>query len=389
MTTRIRILTTVLVAGLSTHVAAVTIMPSPPQLENKSYLLMDYESGQILASANPDERIPPASLTKMMTSLIVEQRLMAGQLKEDEQIRVSEHAWCRGVSTESCMYLPLDSTASALDMLRGIIIQSGNDASKAVAEHIAGNEGAFADLMNAEAKRLGMNNSHFLNATGLPMDNHYSSAHDLAILARTIIRDSAKYYPIYSEKEFTFNNIKQANRNALLFSDPSVDGLKTGFTDAAGYCMTTSSKRGAMRLVSVIMGAPSTKARADQSRELLNWGFSNFETVTLRPAAQPLATTPIWFGKTDTLSIGLAESLVVTLPRGQAEKVQTQFNVQPNLEAPIQQGQVIGKLIVSLDGKPFAERPLVALQPVEQASFFSRLLDRIKMFFAKLMNKSA
>ncbi|MFZ3194560.1 MAG: D-alanyl-D-alanine carboxypeptidase family protein [Moraxellaceae bacterium] len=376
-------------AGLSTHVAAVTIMPSPPQLSNKSYMLMDYESGQILAASNADQRIPPASLTKMMTSLIVEQKLMAGELKEEDQVRVSEHAWCRGSSKESCMYVPLNGSASMLDMLRGIIIQSGNDASKAVAEHIAGNEGAFADLMNAEAKRLGMNNSNFLNATGLPMENHYSSAHDMAILARTIIRDSAKYYPIYSEKEFTYNNIKQGNRNALLFSDPSVDGLKTGFTEEAGYCLTTSSKRGAMRLISVIMGAPSTQARAEQSRELLSWGFSNFETVTLRPAAQPLATTPIWFGQTKTVSIGLAESLVITLPRGQAEKVQTQFSVQPNLEAPIQQGQVIGKLITSLDGRPLAERPLVALQAVEQASFFSRLLDRIKMFFAKLMNQSA
>lgn len=389
MTTRLRILTTLMAAGLSTHVAAVTIMPSPPQLSNKSYMLMDYESGQILAASNADQRIPPASLTKMMTSLIVEQKLMAGELKEEDQVRVSEHAWCRGSSKESCMYVPLNGSASMLDMLRGIIIQSGNDASKAVAEHIAGNEGAFADLMNAEAKRLGMNNSNFLNATGLPMENHYSSAHDMAILARTIIRDSAKYYPIYSEKEFTYNNIKQGNRNALLFSDPSVDGLKTGFTEEAGYCLTTSSKRGAMRLISVIMGAPSTQARAEQSRELLSWGFSNFETVTLRPAAQPLATTPIWFGQTKTVSIGLAESLVITLPRGQAEKVQTQFSVQPNLEAPIQQGQVIGKLITSLDGRPLAERPLVALQAVEQASFFSRLLDRIKMFFAKLMNQSA
>jgi len=389
MTTRLRILTTLMVAGLSTHVAAVTIMPSPPQLDNKSYLLMDYESGQVLASSNPDERIPPASLTKMMTSLIVEQKLMAGELQEDEPVRVSEHAWCRGSSKESCMYIPLNGTASMLDMLRGIIIQSGNDASKAVAEHIAGNEGAFADMMNTEAKRLGMNNTNFLNSTGLPMENHYSSARDMAILARTIIRDSAKYYPIYSEKEFTFNNIKQGNRNALLFSDPSVDGLKTGYTEAAGYCMTTSSKRGAMRLISVIMGAPSVNARAQQSRELLNWGFSHFETVTLRPAAQPLATTPIWFGQSKTVSIGLAEGLVVTLPRGQAEKVQTQFSVQPNLEAPIQQGQVIGRLIASLDGQPVAERPLVALQAIEQASLFSRLLDRIKMFFAKLINQSA
>ncbi|MEC7119043.1 MAG: D-alanyl-D-alanine carboxypeptidase family protein [Pseudomonadota bacterium] len=389
MTTRLRILTTVLVAGLSTHVSAVTIMPSPPQLDNKAYILVDYESGQVLAASNPDERLPPASLTKMMTSLIVEQKLMAGQLKEDEPIRMSESAWCRGSSSESCMYVPLNGTATALEMLRGIIVQSGNDASKAIAEHLAGNEGGFADMMNAEAKRLGMTNTNFLNATGLHMENHYSSARDMATLARTIIRDSADYYPIYSEKEFTFNNIRQGNRNALLYTDPSVDGLKTGYTSAAGYCLTTSSKRGSMRLISVIMGAPSVQGRAEQSRELLNWGFSNFETVNVRPAGQALATTPLWFGQDKTVTVGLSEHLTVTLPRGKAESIQTQFSVQPNLKAPIQQGQVVGKLIATLDGQAIAERPLVALQAVEQAGFFSRLLDRIQMLIAKLLNKSA
>lgn len=371
--------------GLTSVAEAVTIMPSPPTLNNKAYVLMDYESGQVLAAANPDQQLPPASLTKMMTSFIIEQRLMAGQLKEDEPVRMNESAWCRGSSSESCMYVPLNGTATALEMLRGIIIQSGNDASKAMAEHIAGNEGAFAELMNAEAKRLGMRNTHFMNATGLPMEGHFSSAMDMGLLARAIIKDSSKYYPIYSEKEFTFNNIKQGNRNALLYTDPSVDGLKTGHTEAAGYCLVSSSKRGPMRLISVIMGTSSMNDRAKQSRELLNWGFGNFETANIRPAGQSLATTPIWFGQADNISVGLANHLVVTLPRGQADKIQTQISIQPDLKAPIQKGQVVGKLLATLEGKTISEQPLVALQAVEEAGFFARLLDHIKIFFAKLL----
>ena len=374
-----------LLIGATGAAQAVTIMPSPPTLNNKAYVLMDYESGQVLAASNPDQQLPPASLTKMMTSFIIEQKLMAGQLKEDEAVRMNESAWCRGSSTESCMYVPLNGSATVLEMLRGIIIQSGNDASKAMAEHIAGNEGAFAELMNAEAKRIGMTNTHFMNATGLPMEGHYSSAMDMAKLARAIIKDSSKYYPIYSEKEFTFNNIKQGNRNALLYTDPSVDGLKTGHTEAAGFCLVSSSKRGPMRLISVIMGTSSMNDRAKQSRELLNWGFGNFETANIRPAGQSLATTPVWFGQTDTVSVGLANHLVVTLPRGQADKIQTQMSIQPDLKAPIQQGQVVGKLLASLDGKTISEQPLVALKAVEEAGFFSRLLDHLKIFFAKFL----
>ncbi len=374
-----------LLVGMTGSATAVTIMPSPPALDNKAYVLMDYESGQVLAASNPDQQVPPASLTKMMTSFIIEQRLMSGQLKEDEPVRMNESAWCRGSSSESCMYVPLNGTATALEMLRGIIIQSGNDASKAMAEHIAGNEGAFAELMNAEAKRLGMTNTHFMNATGLPMEGHHSSALDMAKLAQAIVKDSSKYYPIYSEKEFTFNNIKQGNRNALLYTDPSVDGLKTGHTEAAGYCLVSSSKRGAMRLISVIMGTNSMDDRAKQSRELLNWGFGNFETANIRPAGQSLATTPVWFGQTDSVSIGLANHLVVTLPRGQADKIQTKISIQPDLKAPMQKGQVIGKLQASLDGKPISEQPLVALKAVEESGFFARLLDHIKIFFGKFL----
>ena len=363
---------------------AATVLPSPPELNNKSYVLMDYETGQILAAKNENEKLAPASMTKMMTSYIIEQKLLKGELTDNEQVRMNESAWCRGTSAESCMYVPLNGTATVLEMLRGIIIQSGNDASKAMAEHIAGNEGTFAHMMNQEAKRVGMVNTHFINSTGMPAEGHYSTAKDMAVLAQHIIKDSSKYYPIYSEKEFTFNGIKQGNRNALLYTDPSVDGLKTGHTDEAGYCLTTSSKRGPMRLISVIFGTPSMNERASQTRTLLAWGFANFETANVQPANQVLAKAKVWFGKEDNVQIGLAENFNVTMPKGQADKIKTQLVVQPKLNAPLAKGQVVGKLVASLDGKVIAEKPLVALKPVEEASFFARLIDHIKMFFSNL-----
>ncbi len=363
---------------------AATVLSAPPELNNKSYVLMDYETGQILAAKNENEKLAPASMTKMMTSYIIEQKLLKGELTEDEQVRMNESAWCRGTSAESCMYVPLNGTATVLEMLRGIIIQSGNDASKAMAEHIAGNEGTFAHMMNQEAKRVGMVNTHFINSTGMPAEGHYSTAKDMAVLAQHIIKDSSKYYPIYSEKEFTFNGIKQGNRNALLYTDPSVDGLKTGHTEEAGYCLTTSSKRGPMRLISVIFGTPSMNERASQTRTLLAWGFANFETANVQPANQVLAKAKVWFGKEDDVQIGLAENFNVTMPKGQADKIKTQLVVQPKLNAPLAKGQVVGKLVASLDGKVIAEKPLVALKPVEEAGFFARMIDHIKMFFSNL-----
>ncbi len=363
---------------------AATVLTTPPELNNKSYVLMDYETGQILASKSENEKLAPASMTKMMTSYIIEQKLLKGELTEDEKVRMNESAWCKGSSTESCMYVPLNGTATVLEMLRGIIIQSGNDASKAMAEHISGNEGSFAYAMNQEAKRIGMVNTNFINATGMPADGHYSTAKDMALLAKHIIHDSSKYYPIYSQKEFTFNGIKQGNRNALLYTDPSVDGLKTGHTDEAGYCLTTSSKRGPMRLISVIFGAPSMNERASQTRSLLAWGYSNFETVSVQPANQVLAKAKVYFGKDNDVQIGLAENFNVTMPKGQANNIKTQVTVQPNLNAPLKQGQVVGKLTATLDGKVIAEKPLVALKAVEEAGFFSRMIDHIKMFFSNL-----
>ena len=363
---------------------AATVLSTPPELNNKSYVLMDYETGQILASKNENEKLAPASMTKMMTSFIIEQKLLNGQLTENEKVRMNESAWCRGSSTESCMYVPLNGTATVLEMLRGIIVQSGNDASKAMAEHISGNEGTFAHEMNKEAKRIGMTNTSFVNSTGMPAEGHFSTAKDMATLAQHIIHDSSKYYPIYSEKEFSFNGIKQGNRNALLYTDPSVDGLKTGHTEEAGYCLTTSSKRGPMRLISVIFGAPSMQERASQTREILAWGYANFETVNVQPANQEIAKSKVWFGTENEASIGLAEKFNVTMPKGQANAIKTQISVQPNLNAPLQKGQIVGKLTATLDGKVIAEKPLVALQAVEEAGFFSRMIDHIKMFFSNL-----
>lgn len=352
-----------------------------PTLAAKAWLLMDYDSGEVLASANPDEPLPPASLTKMMTSYLVEQALRTGKLKKDDLVTVSQTAWCRGSSSESCMYLPLNGQATVIDILRGIIVQSGNDASKAIAEHMAGSEEGFAKLMNAEAKRLGMTRTNFVNATGLPHPDHKASARDLAILARAIIRDSAEYYPIYAEREFTYNKIKQGNRNALLYTDPTVDGLKTGHTAEAGYCLVTSSKRNDMRLISVILNTASPQARADQSRTLLGWGFANFEKATPLQPNTAVGTAPVKFGKAETVAAGLGTPWTITVPKGQ--QVQTAVQLQPNLEAPVAKGAVVGKVVASSNGKPVAEAPLVAQAEVERAGFFLRAWQSVTGLFGK------
>ncbi|MFZ4288593.1 D-alanyl-D-alanine carboxypeptidase family protein [Variovorax sp. HJSM1_2] len=346
-----------------------------PAIPAKAWLVMDADSGEVLAWANPDEALPPASLTKMMTSFLVEQALRSGKLKKDELVSVSENAWCRGSSTESCMYLPLNGQATVIDLLRGIVIQSGNDASKAIAEHMAGSEAGFAKLMNAEAKRLGMTNTNFVNPTGLPDPAHKASARDLAILARAIIRDSADYYSIYAEREFKYNGIKQGNRNALLYTDPTVDGLKTGHTEEAGYCLVTSSKRNDMRLITVILNTNSAKARADESRKLLSWGFSQFEKATPFQPNTLVTNAKISYGKADTVAAGLGAPWTLTVPRGQ--KVQTSVQLKADLEAPIAKGAVIGKVIAESNGKPIGETPLIAQADVERAGFMQRLWQRL------------
>lgn len=358
--------------------------PAPPVLENKAYILVDFDSGRVLAESNAHQRLAPASMTKMMTSYLVEQALNSGRIKEGDMVSVSEYAWCRGTSAESCMYLPLNSQASVIDMLRGVIIQSGNDASKALAEHLAGNEPAFAEMMNQEAARLGMKDSHFKNATGMPDPEHLTTAYDLAILARSIIRDSSKYYPIYAEKEFTFNRIKQGNRNALLYTDPSVDGLKTGHTDDAGYCLTASAKRNGMRLITVVMGTNSMQARADQSRALFNWGFANFENAVPYTAGTVLGSSRVWFGKAESVKAGVANDVMLTLAHGDKARLKSEVQIDPTVKAPLAKGQSIGKLVISLDGNVMLTQPVVALEAVEEAGFFARLWDHIKLFFSGL-----
>ncbi len=369
------------VNALPALAAQTAMAANPPALPAKAWLLMDFDSGEVLASANADESLPPASLTKMMTSYMVEQALRSGKLKQTDLVSVSENAWCRGSSTESCMYLPLNSQATVIDLLRGIIIQSGNDASKAIAEHMAGSEAGFAKLMNAEAQRLGMTHTHFANPTGLPDPDHKSSARDLAVLARAIIHDSVDYYPIYAEREFKYNGIKQGNRNALLYTDPTVDGLKTGHTEEAGYCLVTSSKRSDMRLITVILNTNSAQARADETRVLLGWGFSNFEKVSPIQANTVVGTAKVSYGKADTVAATLGAPWLLTVPRGQ--QVQTAVELTPGLEAPIAKGAVIGKVVATSNGKPIGETTLVAQADVERAG----LLQRMWQHIAKLLGK--
>ncbi len=362
-----------LVVGVSISMSAVMANAAiqPPEMDNTAYVLMDYNTGEILAQKNANESLPPASLTKMMTSYIIEQRLASGDLKEDDQVLMSQNAWCRGSSSQSCMYVPVNKTASVIDMLRGIIIQSGNDASKAMAEHIAGSEASFAILMNEQAQKLGMENSHFVNSTGMPAEGHEASALDLAKLARAIVKNSGDYYSIYSEKEFTYNGITQGNRNALLATDPTVDGLKTGHTDAAGYCLVASSNRDGMRLISVIMGTKSQQARADQSRELLNWGFGHFTTVTKAPAGQFVSKVPVWFGEADEVELATGDNLQILTSKTQKNKITTVVDIPDSLEAPIKKGQEIGKMMAVIDGKAVASVPIIATNDIEQSGHSS------------------
>ncbi|QOD13373.1 D-alanyl-D-alanine carboxypeptidase [Psychrobacter sp. 28M-43] len=376
-----------LVVGVSISMSAVMANAAiqPPEMDNTAYVLMDYNTGEILAQKNANEALPPASLTKMMTSYIIEQRLASGDLKEDEQVLMSPNAWCRGSSSQSCMYVPVNKTASVIDMLRGIIIQSGNDASKAMAEHIAGSEASFAILMNEQAQKIGMENSNFVNATGMPDEGHLASALDLSKLARAIIKNSGDYYSIYAEKEFTYNGITQGNRNALLITDPTVDGLKTGHTDAAGYCLVASSNREGMRLISVIMGTKSQQARADQSRELLNWGFGHFTTVTKAPTGQFVSKLPVWFGEADEVELATGDNLQILTSKTQKNKITTVVDIPESLEAPIKKGQEVGKMMAVIDGKAVASVPIIATNDIEQSGFMSRTWEHIVRWVKNLL----
>lgn len=359
------------------------LIPAPPQVAASSYVLMDADSGEVIIAHNEHEELPPASLTKMMTAYIVEYEMAQGNVKASDEVLVSVKAWKTGGSK---MFIKEGNRVDLMSLLRGIIIQSGNDASIAVAEHIAGSEGAFADIMNQHAKLLGMQNSHFMNATGLPSSEHYSSAYDLAILARAIIQDFPDQYKIYSEKYFTYNNIRQPNRNRLLWRDKSVDGLKTGHTDAAGYCLVASAKRDDMRLISVVMGTKGEEARARETQKLLNYGFRYYETHTLYNAGQQLQESRVWAGVQEQLKLGLPKNVVVTIPRGQKGKLEAKLDIDTVIKAPVLAGQEYGRLKVQLSGQELVNEPLIALESVEEAGFFKRLWDAIKLFFIGLFS---
>lgn len=363
--------------------AAEQILPAPPQLAAKSYVLMDAQSGQVLVENNGDERLPPASLTKLMTAYIATLEIRKGQIGENDPVTISEHAWRTGGSR---MFVKVNTQVALSDLLHGIIIQSGNDASVAVSEHIAGSEDAFADMMNTTAEKLGMKNSHFMNATGLPNPEHYSSAHDMALLARAIIYEDPAHYAIYSQKEFFWNNIKQPNRNLLLWRDKTVDGLKTGHTDEAGYCLVASAVRDNQRLIAVVFGTNSEQARAAETQKLLTYGFRFFETKTFYQKGTELAKAQVWKGTAREVKAGLANDLTMTLPKGQLQKLQAAMTLSPQLVAPIKQGDVIGKVEVKLDDKVVHSADLVALEAVEEGGFFRRLWDSIRLFFFGLFN---
>lgn len=364
-------------------VSAPVIMPAPPQLSAKAYLLIDADTGKVIVEHNADMSVEPASLTKMMTAYIVSEEIIAGRLREDELVKISDDAWKRGgtKSGSSTMFLKPRSEVKVIDLLRGIIIQSGNDASIAMAQHIAGGEDAFADVMNQQAALLGMKNTTFLNSTGWPAEGHLTTARDLAILARAVINDHPQHYSIHAEKYFKFNGINQGNRNKLLFDDPNVDGLKTGHTESAGYCLVASSKRNNMRLVSVVLGTNSDAARTKDSQKLLSYGFRYYNTQTLYKKGAQVTSTRVWKGVSQMLALTVAEDIVVTIPRGAEKQVKALSKINYPIEAPIQKSQVLGDLVLKLDDKTLGEFKLIAAAEVNEAGFFSRIKDSVLMMF--------
>lgn len=375
-----RALAAVLVALLLADAASAQVpVPGAPTLNATSYLLQDFQSGTLLAEANPRDRVEPASITKLMTSYVVFHELRKGAISLEEEAFVSEKAW---KTPGSRMFIEVDTQVSVADLLRGMIIQSGNDASVALAEHVAGSEDTFAEVMNQYARRLGMEDTHYVNATGLPDEAHYTSARDVAILAAALIRDFPDFYQWYSEKEFTYNGISQHNRNQLLWRDPAVDGLKTGHTEAAGYCLVSSARRGTMRLISVVMGADSEKQRADDSQKLLNYGFRFFETHKLYGAGDELDTARVWKGTVDQVRLGIAGDLFVTIPRGRYAALDASIDLPSVLTAPLAAGEPIGTLNVRLGDAIVASRPVVTLEVAPRGGFWRRLSHSVSLWFA-------
>lgn len=380
---RTLLLTLVTALSLVSLQLQAALVPAPPQLAATAYVAMDASTGDILVESGADGRFAPASLTKMMTSYIVEHEIAQGNVAETDLVPISVKAW---KTPGSRMFVREGTQVLLGDLLRGVIIQSGNDASVALAEYIAGSEDAFADLMNQHAVRLGLKNTHFENATGLPADNHYSSPRDLALIARALIQDFPEQYSIYAEKYFTYNDIKQPNRNRLLWRDATVDGVKTGHTEEAGYCLVASALRDDMRVISVVLGTTSDEARAAESQKLLSYAFRFFRTFPLYKAGATLNSPEIWKGSVDSVGLGLTEDLAVTIPRGKEDQLAAVLDLPTIIEAPLEQGQQVGSLKVSLAGELLREVPLVALQPVAEADFVKKIWHSIVLFFKGLFD---
>jgi len=360
--------------SLALHAAA----PQPPSVIGKAWMVGDLSSGQLLASQKADERFEPASLTKLMTAYVAFIALREKKLSLEQQVSVSPRAW---KASGSRMFLEPRRPVTVDQLIRGVVVQSGNDACIALAEAVSGSEDVFVQMMNREAARLGMKNTKFMNSTGLPDAQQYSTAQDLYLLAAALIRDfPSEYAQYYSQKEFRYNNVSQPNRNRLLWTDPSVDGMKTGHTEAAGYCLIASSRRGGRRLLSVLLGSTSEATRAQESLKLLNWGFQFFDSVRLYAAAAPVKTIDVWKGAARTVNLGVGSDLFVTVPKGEADKLKAELISQQPLVAPLAKGQRVGVLRVTHDGKPFGEYPLIALEPVAQAGFFGRTWDTLRLW---------
>ncbi len=371
-----------LLTGTTAHAERV-LVPAAPQIAAKAWMLLDAHTGKVLVEHNADERLPPASLTKMMTSYIVSEEISAGRLQESDLVKVSDDAWRRGGSASggSTMFLKPRSEVPVIDLLTGVIVPSGNDAAIALAQHIAGAEDAFADVMNQQAQLLGMLDTNYENATGLPSENHYTTARDLSKLARALVFDHPEHYKLYSEKYFKHNGINQPNFNQLLFKNKFVDGIKTGHTDAAGYCLVASAEREGMRLISIVMGTESKSARVTASQKLLSYGFRYYQTLALYKAGETISTEAVWKGKADQVDLGIKDELLVTIPRGAHNDIEAEMRVSSILEAPLAKGQVVGSVHVKLDGEELATIDLQVMKDVEQAGFFSRTWDSILLLF--------
>jgi D-alanyl-D-alanine carboxypeptidase (penicillin-binding protein 5/6) len=363
--------------------AAAMPLPPPPAVPTNAYILIDYDTGRVLAAQKAEDRLPPASITKVMASYVVLTAVREKRLKLDEEVVISEHAWRAGgaASGGSTTFLKVGSSVPADVLIKGMIIQSGNDATIALAERVGGTESAFVEMMNQYAARLGLKNTHFDNSWGDHSPNHYSTAHDLALLGQALIRDFPEDYKVYSMREFVWNGIKQQNRNGLLGRDPSVDGIKTGHTDAAKYCLLSSAKRNGQRLISAVLGSDKIKDREDASAALLNYGFTHFETVKLQAGNTPILKPRVYKGAEDYVAVGTARDAFASVQRGQGGTIQKTTEIKGTLVAPIRKGTVVGELTVKSGNQVAARIPLVTLADLPEAGFFGRLTDTIRLWF--------